>query len=53
MIATVGDPATQPFVQAAAWNGEELVEARIEHHCLVEGGRLEFVLGDQPSDRGR
>jgi len=53
VIATVGDPETQPWVQSATWNGEELTEARIEHARLVAGGRLEFVLGDAPSDWGR
>ncbi len=52
-IVTVGDPETQPFVQSVSWNGLELTEARIEHAQLVAGGRLEFVLGDAPSDWGR
>ncbi len=52
-IAVDGDPATQPYVQSASWNGEALTEARIEHAALVQGGRLAFVLGDEPSDWGR
>jgi len=52
-ISTVGDPATQPWVQSVTWNGDELTAARIEHRLLVEGGELEFVLGDAPSEWGR
>ena len=53
VIAAVGDPETQPYVQSATWNGEALTEARIDHAELVAGGRLEFVLGAAPSDWGR
>jgi len=51
-IVTVGDPNTQFYVQSATWNGEPLTAARIDHAALMEGGRLEFVLGDLPSTWG-
>jgi len=41
------------YVQSATWNGEELNVCKLTHDQIVQGGKLHFVMGDQPSDWAR
>jgi predicted alpha-1,2-mannosidase len=43
-IEVVGDLASQPNVAAITWNGEPILDYRIDHATLTSGGVLEFVL---------
>lgn len=52
-IRTVGDPATEPYVAAASWNGVPLEAPLITHAELVAGGSLVVELSAVPTEWGR
>jgi len=40
---------TQRYVQSVTWRGQPYTRSWIDHASLVRGGRLVFVMGDQPN----
>ena len=40
------------FIQSAKLNGENYNKSFLKHTSILEGGMLEFVMGDKPSDWG-
>ena len=52
-LEVVGDPSTEQYIESASWNGDPLLEPRIDHTTLAAGGVLEVVLGAEPSTWGQ
>jgi putative alpha-1,2-mannosidase len=49
-IETMGDPAENRYISEVNWNGEPYRKSWISHEDLSRGGKLIFVMTDQPAD---
>jgi predicted alpha-1,2-mannosidase len=48
-ITVTGNPATEPYIQAAHWNGEPLSGPWLRHNRVVAGGELAIRVGPEPN----
>ena len=48
MVTTRGLSKENVYIQSIKWNDEEYNKGYIEHNRMLEGGRLEFVMGKEP-----
>jgi predicted alpha-1,2-mannosidase len=51
-IAAANNSADRPYIQSARLNGKPLTAPVITHQQIEAGGRLEFVMGEKPSQWG-
>jgi putative alpha-1,2-mannosidase len=48
-ISAVHNSALNPYIQSAGLNGRMLAQPVITYQQIESGGKLEFVMGPQPS----
>ncbi|KAH8831374.1 glycoside hydrolase family 92 protein [Flagelloscypha sp. PMI_526] len=49
IITSYGASSTKPYVQSVKVNGEKLAEPIIHHDHFATGGRIEFVMQEEPA----
>jgi putative alpha-1,2-mannosidase len=49
VIETVNNSSDNVYVQSASFNGKNLINCWLYREELMQGGKLEFVMGNQPN----
>ncbi|MCG8306403.1 MAG: GH92 family glycosyl hydrolase [Cytophagales bacterium] len=48
-VSTVNNSSANRYIQSATLNGEEFNRSWIDHHEIMQGGKLTFVMGPEPN----